>query len=60
MTSKEQDKEPQAARYAMKELTELANVTTSCSCKNHLIQAVERSWSGPWGHSHIHVTACIG
>ena len=27
---------------------------------DHLIQAVERSWSGPWGHSHIHVTACIG
>lgn len=33
MTSKELDKEPQAKRYAMKELTELATVTTNCSCK---------------------------
>lgn len=21
---------------------------------------MDRSWSGPWGHSQFHVTACIG
>ena len=36
--------------------------------KQDLIQAIERSWSGPWGHSLLasvllgllHVTACMG
>ncbi|CDT74953.1 hypothetical protein VDIAB_100064 [Vibrio diabolicus] len=42
--------------------------TNSSTSYFYLIQAIERSWSGPWGHSLLasvllgllHVTACMG
>ncbi len=42
--------------------------TDSSTSYFYLIQAIERSWSGPWGHSLLessrlfllHVTACMG